>query len=303
MNKYLKILRKKLFYHGCGIFPEYVTKSIYKDRLKKKLDLKNPTTFNEKLQWLKLNKYKDSKLVTICADKFVVRNYIIERNCREILTPIYGIWDSPYEINWSELPKKFVMKCNHGAGYNIICKNKDQLNIKDAIKKLNLWMKEDYWRKAVELVYKYIPKKIIIEKFIETSTGSLPYDYKVFCFNGKPEFVMICTERESNKPKFYFVDKKWELLPYGVDYLDINNIDLEKPQNYEKLFYYAEILSNPFPFVRVDLYLNDGIINFGELTFIHSAGMDKELNNEKHDNIDEIIGELIKLDLNDKQPI
>ncbi|ETS31219.1 glycosyl transferase [Photorhabdus temperata] len=303
MNKYLKILRNKLFYHGCSILPKYVTKSIYKDRLQKKLDLKNPTTFNEKLQWLKLNKYKDSKLVTICADKFAVRNYIIERNCREILTPIYGIWDSPYEINWSELPKKFVMKCNHGAGYNIICKNKDQLNIEDAIKKLSLWIKEDYWRKAVELVYKYIPKKIIIEKFIETSTGSLPYDYKVFCFNGKPEFVMICTERESNKPKFYFVDKNWELLPYGIDYLNINNIDLEKPQNYEKLFYYAEILSSPFPFVRVDLYLNDGIINFGELTFIHSAGMDKELNNEKHDNIDEIIGELIKLDLNDKQPI
>ncbi|MBS9436891.1 hypothetical protein EAE91_06790 [Photorhabdus noenieputensis] len=141
MNKYLKILRKKLIYHGCGVFPEYVTKSIYKNRSENKLDLKKSTTFNDKLQWLKLNKYKDSKFVTIFADKFTVRNYIEERNCQEILTPIYGIWDNSSEINWSKLPKEFIMKCNHGAGYNIICKNKDQLNINDAINKLNLWMK------------------------------------------------------------------------------------------------------------------------------------------------------------------
>ncbi|CAM3321833.1 ATP-grasp fold amidoligase family protein [Xenorhabdus nematophila] len=193
------------------------------------------------------------------------------------------------------------MKCNHGAGYNIICKNKDSLDINGTVKKLNVWMKEDYWRKAVELVYKDIPKKIICEKFIETSDGSLPYDYKIFCFNGRPEFVMVCTERESEKPKFYFMDKNWQLLPYGLDYLDADVNKLEKPCNFEKLFYYATKLSQPFPFVRVDLYLNDGVITFGELTFIHSAGMDKELNNDQNKHIDKIIGDLIELDLNTKK--
>ncbi|CDM88961.1 ATP-grasp fold amidoligase family protein [Xenorhabdus bovienii] len=303
MNKYLKILKNKLFYHVCKLFPEFVTKLIYKERLNKKLNLEKPVTFNEKLQWLKLNTYKDSKLVTKCADKFSVRDYVKERGCEEILIPIYGDWNKASDIDWGKLPSKFVIKCNHGAGYNIICKNKNFINTEDTIKKLNIWMEEDYWRKAVELVYKDIPKKIICEKFIETSKGALPYDYKIFCFNGQPEFVMICTERESNKPKFYFVDKNWQLLPYGVDYLDANITKLEKPQNFEKLFYYAMKLAQPFPFVRVDLYLNDGVINFGELTFIHSAGMDKELNNEKHKNIDKIIGDFVKLDLNNKQPI
>ncbi|CDG15853.1 ATP-grasp fold amidoligase family protein [Xenorhabdus doucetiae] len=301
MNKYLKILRNKLFYHGCGLFPEFVTKSIYKQRLNQQLNLKNPVTFNEKLQWLKLNTYKDNNLVIKCADKFSVRDYVSENGCQEILIPIYASWDKASDIDWSKLPNKFVMKCNHGAGYNIICKDKSNLNIDKTVKKLNNWMKEDYWRKAVELVYRDIPKKIICEKFIETSNGALPYDYKIFCFNGKPKFVMVCTERESEKPKFYFMDENWHLLPYGVDYLDANISKLEKPQNFEKLFDYAMKLAKPFPFVRVDLYLNDGIINFGELTFIHSAGMDRELNNEENKNIDKIMGDLIKLDLNTKK--
>ncbi|WP_340616633.1 ATP-grasp fold amidoligase family protein [Xenorhabdus entomophaga] len=300
MNKYLKILRNKIFYHACDLFPEFVTKSIYKERLNKNLNFETPSSFNEKLQWLKLNTYKDSELVTQCADKFAARDYVSDKGCQEILIPMYGCWDKASDIDWNSLPDKFVMKCNHGAGYNVICKNKKYLNINDTVNKLNFWMKEDYWRKAVELVYKNIPKKIVCEKFIETTNGALPYDYKIFCFHGRPEFAMVCTERESDKPKFYFMDKSWNVLPYGIDCFDADLDKLEKPQNFEKLFYYAEKLSQPFPFVRVDLYLNDGVIKFGELTFIHSAGMDKELNNEKYNNVDETIGNLIKLDLNNK---
>ncbi|WP_086955993.1 ATP-grasp fold amidoligase family protein [Xenorhabdus innexi] len=298
MNKYIKKLRNKILYHICDLFPEFVTKSIYKERLNKKLNLVTPITFNEKLQWLKLNTYKDNKLVTQCSDKLAVRDYVKDRGCEEILIPLYGFWDKASDIDWATLPDKFVMKCNHGACYNIICRDKNNLNITNEVNKLNCWMREDYWRKSVEMGYKNIPKKIICEKFIETKSGVLPYDYKVFCFNGKAEFVMVCVNRGSGKPKFYFMNRNWEMLPYGVDYTEVKLDCLTKPENFEKLFYYAEKLSQPFPFVRVDLYLNDKVINFGELTFIHSAGMDKELNNKKQNNVDEIMGDLIKLDFN-----
>lgn len=296
MNKYLKILRNKLRYKYCDIFPELVTKSIYKERMRKTLNLEFPQTFNEKLQYLKLNLYKNNPLVTKCADKYAAREYVKDCGCEEILNEIHQVWDQPEDINFSELPNKFVLKCNHGAGYNIICRDKDNTSPDNIRQTLTTWLSEDYWRLAVEFVYKDIPKKIICEKFIETKNNELPYDYKLFCFHGKPLFVMICTERESQHPKFYFVNKKWELLPYGIDYKnnEVSSI-LDKPQNYQKLFEYAERLSKPFPFVRVDLYLNSGVIHFGELTFIPSAGMDKELNNEENKNVDLIFGNYLKL--------
>ncbi|HEJ9487905.1 TPA: glycosyl transferase [Proteus mirabilis] len=296
MNKYLKILRNKLRYKYCDTFPELVTKSIYKERMRKTLNLDFPQTFNEKLQHLKLNLYKNNPLVTKCADKYAAREYVKDCGCEEILNEIHQVWDQPDDINFSELPNKFVLKCNHGAGYNIICRDKDKISPDNIRQTLTTWLNEDYWRLAVEFVYKDISKKIICEKFIETKNNELPYDYKLFCFHGEPLFVMICTERESQHPKFYFVNKEWELLPYGIDYKnsEVSTI-LDKPQNYQKLFEYAEKLSKPFPFVRVDLYLNSGVIHFGELTFIPSAGMDKELNNEETKNVDLIFGNYLKL--------
>lgn len=296
MNKYLKILRNKLRYKYCDTFPELITKSIYKERMRKTLNLDFPQTFNEKLQHLKLNLYKNNPLVTKCADKYAAREYVKDCGCEEILNEIHQVWDQPDEINFSELPNKFVLKCNHGAGYNIICRDKDKISPDEIKQTLTTWLNEDYWRLSVEFVYKDTPKKIICEKFIETKNNELPYDYKLFCFHGKPLFVMICTERESQHPKFYFVNKEWELLPYGIDYKnnEVSSI-LDKPQNYQKLFEYAEKLSKPFPFVRVDLYLNSGVIHFGELTFIPSAGMDKELNNEENKNVDLIFGNYLKL--------
>ncbi|WP_258086308.1 ATP-grasp fold amidoligase family protein [Xenorhabdus bovienii] len=292
----IKKIRRKILYHLCEYYPEFVTKLLFYRRFGKKLNLGNPITFNEKLQWLKLKEYKDNSLVTLCADKYAAREYIIKSGCSDILNEIYYVWNNTDKINWDSLPNKFVLKCNHGAGYNIICKDKNELNISNAKYKLEKWMKHDYWRNSVELCYKNITKQIICEKFIETSTGSLPYDYKVFCFNGKPLFVMLCTERETDKPKYYFMDKEWNILPYGLDYLELKDkSSLKKPDGYEKLFHYAKKLSTPFPFVRVDFYLNDGKIIFGELTFTPAAGLDIELNNPKTINADEIIGDLLDL--------
>lgn len=296
MNEYIKHIRKKVLRSLCNSFPTLVTKLLYYRRFGKRLNLKRPKTFNEKLQWLKLNTYKNNLLVTQCADKYKVREYIKKTHCEDILNDIYYTWNSPLEINWEALPNKFVLKCNHGAGYNIVCRDKEKLNQDKIITTLTKWMKEDYWKNSVELCYKDIPKKIICEKFIETESKELPLDYKVFCFHGKAEFVMICTDRESQKPKFFFVDKDWNLLPYGLDYKYITDASiLTKPIGYEKLFFYAEKLSKPFPFVRADFYLNDNNILFGELTFTPAAGLDIELNNKEIRNVDIIIGNLLNL--------
>ncbi|WP_311749502.1 ATP-grasp fold amidoligase family protein [Proteus terrae] len=292
----MKYIRKKILRSLCICYPTLVTNLLYYRRFGKKLNLKNPTTFNEKLQWLKLNTYKNNPLVTQCADKYKARDYIKKLHCEDILNDIYYAWDSPSEIDWDNLPNKFVLKCNHGAGYNIVCRNKKKLNKDETLAILTQWMKEDYWKNSVELCYKDIPKKIICEKFIETKNKALPLDYKVFCFHGKAEFVMICTERESKKPKFFFMDKNWNLLPYGLDYNNIIDTSvLEKPIGYEKLFFYAEKLSKQFPFVRADFYLNDNVILFGELTFTPAAGLDIELNNKEIKNVDIIIGNLLDL--------
>ncbi|EMJ5972597.1 TPA: glycosyl transferase [Proteus mirabilis] len=280
----------------CFFSPEIATRILYKRRLGKKLNLASPKTFNEKLQWLKLNRYKNNPLVTKCADKYAVREYIKEKGLEHTLNDLIGIWDNPEDITWEKLPHKFAMKCNHGAGYNIICNNKDKLNKKETQSILKKWMDEDYWIKTIELCYKNIEKKIICEKFIETEDGSFPFDYKIFCFNGKATFIMLCTQRETKKPKYFFVDKNWKLLPYGLDFNDTNSFNkIKKPNNLNILFNYAERLAEPFPFVRADFYLDNEKIIFGELTFVPAAGYDDELNNDSSNNIDLEIGHLLKL--------
>ncbi|CAM3839166.1 ATP-grasp fold amidoligase family protein [Xenorhabdus thuongxuanensis] len=292
----MKHLKRFVFTILCHISPKLATQILFYKRLRKKINFNFPETFNEKLQWLKLNKYDNNKLVTTCADKYAVREYIQNLGLDHLLNEIYYTWDNENEIAWEKLPQKFVLKCNHGAGYNIICNNKDSLDIQQAKEKIKKWMKENYWINTVELCYKKINKKIICEKFIETESGALPYDYKVFCFNGIPKFVMVCTERETKKPKYYFMTKDWEILPYGLDYQKFKStLKIPKPQGFEKLFDYAKTLSEPFPFVRVDFYLDNGNVIFGELTFTPAAGYDAELNNPENPYADLEIGKLLNL--------
>ncbi len=162
-----KYLRKIL----TNISPTLNTKITYYIANKKFPNLKNPTTFEEKLMWLKLNMYNDNPLVTMCADKYRVREYVINCGYSEILNDLIGVWDFVDQIDWEILPNKFVLKCNHGSGYNLICTNKEQLNVEEAKKKINKWLKEDFWKLYAELNYKNIPKKIICEKYLDTEQG------------------------------------------------------------------------------------------------------------------------------------
>ena len=257
-----------------SISPELASKILYKRAFGKKLDLKNPKTFNEKLMWLKLNIYYNNSLITKCADKYKVREYIEECGCSEILNDLIGSWDSVDEIEWNSLPNKFVLKCNHGCGYNIICNNKEKFDIHDAKEKLRKWMKEDYWKFHAEVNYKYIEKKIICEKYIETDDGLLPNDYKVFCFNGEPKFILAINERETGHHQRYFFDLNWNELDFEKEKNRRKNQNKpRKPNSLDQMIYYSEKISKGFPFVRVDFYDSGNKPIFGEMTFTPVGGL------------------------------
>lgn len=273
------------------ISPKLATKVLYRQYFGKSINLDEPKTLNEKVQWLKLNTYNNNPLITQCADKYQVRKYVESVGCGEILNDLIDVWDSVDEINWEELPNKFALKVNHGCGYNIICSDKSKLNISETKAKLKKWMKEDYWKLRAEINYKYIPKKITCERYIETEDGLLPEDYKIYCFNGEPKFVMLCVGREKGRPQFYYFDRDWNLMPYTKDALENPDIEIRKPKGLDEMFNYAERLSKPFPFVRADFYLENGKTIFGELTFTPSGGLD----NKRLPETDLKFGELLKL--------
>lgn len=263
---------------------------------RKLLSFKNPITLDEKIQWMKLNYYKDNPLVSQCADKYAVREYVKKMGCEEILIDLYGAYNDAKDIPWNELPEKFVIKWNCGCGQNLICTDKSKLNINDTIKKLNKWKKEAriLYKYGAEMQYKPIIPKLIVEKYIETADGLAPVDYKLYCFHGEPYCLLTCTGRESGHPKFYFVDEDWKLMR-------LNNAGKEapedfvptKPDGYKKLFDYARKLSKPFPFVRADFYLDQGMVIFGELTFTPCNGFD--YNRLYSTNV--MFGELTNLDV------
>ncbi|UTC68206.1 MULTISPECIES: ATP-grasp fold amidoligase family protein [unclassified Treponema] len=255
--------------------PVLATRILYKKAFNKKFDLNNPQTLNEKLLWLKLNTYYKHPLITECCDKYLVRNYVERMGCKEILNDLIGVWDNPDQIDFESLPDKFVLKCNHGCGYNIICKNKKTLDIQKTKKQLKKWLHEDFWKLYAETQYKFIRKKIICEKFIETKNDLLPVDYKFFCENGKFKTLQVITDRETDINLYYFD----ELLKYRPDYYLQNNSNVDTvavpllPNNITEMIKIAECLSKPFPFVKVDLYNVEGKILFSELTFIPYGGI------------------------------
>lgn len=260
------------------ISPYIASKYIYRRIIKKRLQLKKPRTFNEMLMFLKLERYAKDPLVKTCIDKVKVREYISNMGCNELLIPLYGIWNTPDEIPFNQLPRSFVLKCNHGCGYNLICTDKSKLDIKHAVTQLKKWQKEDFWLRYAESNYKNIPKKILAEQYLTDGSSILPKDYKFYCFGGKANYVMVCCHRETGCAEFYFFNRSWELQRINPDGIRAPaNFCLPRPNALDKMFEYADKLSQPFPFVRVDLYcIGDTDIKFGELTFTPSAALDTE---------------------------
>lgn len=244
---------------------------------KKFLSFKNPITLDEKIQWMKLNFYNNNPLISQCADKYAVREYIKKCGCEDILVKLIGVYDNASEIDWESLPNKFVAKWNFGCGHNLICTDKSKLDKGQTIAKLNNWKKDSnkFYKWGAEMQYKSIQPKLIIEEYIETENDMAPVDYKVYCFHGEPYCLLTCTGRESGRPKFYLVDKNWNLLRLNKAGLEApDGFVPYKPDGYEKIFDYAKILSKDFPFVRADFYYENGQVYFGELTFSPGNGFD-----------------------------
>jgi hypothetical protein len=235
------------------------------------LNLENPKTFNEKIQWLKL--YDSTPLKTKLADKYLVREWIKEKIGEEYLIPLLGVWDKFEEIDFDSLPEQFVLKCNHGSGYNIIVKDKSKLNLEDAKRRINKWMTEDYaFKTGFELHYSDIPRKIIAEKYLENAGGDLQ-DYKFLCFDGEPKYVWVDKDRYTEHKRNLY-DLEWNLLTNKIGKFK-NFPSCEEPKNYNKMLEFAKLLSKNFPVVRVDFYEHDNKLYFGEMTFTTSSGTER----------------------------
>lgn len=238
---------------------------------KEKLDLDTPTSFNEKLQWLKLHDRRQE--YTMMVDKYQVRNYIAQAIGEEYLIPLLGVWDDPEGIDFDALPQQFVLKCNHNSGLGMcICKDKSTLDISRVKKELKRGLRENYFLIGREWPYKDVPRKIICEKYMTDGKTEGLTDYKFYCFDGQVKAVMMVTNRfVKGKTRFDFFDRDFHHLPLtgGVPN---SEIPPSKPDDFEKMIEIAETLSKGIPHVRVDLYLSDGHIYFGELTFFDGSG-------------------------------
>lgn len=262
------------------IMPDKFMSEIYfRIVLGKSLDLTNPRTFNEKIQWMKLNYYPNNERVITCADKYAVRSYIKEQGYADTLVPLLGSWDNAEDIEWDKLPEKFVLKCNHGCAYNIVVSNKANLDIQKTMHQLNQWMKEDFGAFNIELHYSRIkPHKIICEEFL----GDRITDYKFFCFNGEPKYIYVSQDLiHDRQAQIGFFNLDGSKMPLKrTDYSDISEVKL--PDFFLEMLNMAKKLSQDFPFVRVDFFLANARYYFAELTFTPSAGM-MPFNPDKYD--------------------
>lgn len=251
---------------------EYLSRK-YQLYFGQKLNLQNPQTFNEKLQWLKL--YNRKPEYTMMVDKYKVREYIAQELGEEYLIPLLGVWDDPDEIDFDALPDQFVLKCNHNSGLGMcICKDKSKLDISKVKAELRKGLKQDYYLTGREWPYKDVPRKIIAEKYMVDDSGDLK-DYKFYCFDGAMKFVMINSDRNTDKPTradYFDQDFNWLDFTWGYSHAEVHP---QKPDQFEKMVAITEKLSKGLPHIRVDLYDCNGQIYFGELTFFDGSGFDK----------------------------
>lgn len=249
-------------------------KIMYRAVMGKKLNLINPKTFNEKLQWLKL--YDRNPIYTKLVDKYEVRDFVAKKIGEEYLIPLIGVYDSFDEIDFNVLPNQFVLKCTHNSGGIVICTDKSKLDKEVARKKINKSLSRNYYYYGREWPYKGIMPRIIAEKYItDTPESNMITDYKFYCFDGKVDSVMLCIDREKGDPKFYFFDKNWNLKRYNIRGKNApEGFTIPKPVCIDEMFKIAEEFSKGIPFVRIDLYFSCGSIFFGEFTFYPSSGMD-----------------------------
>ncbi len=255
-----------------SLSPEWLARFNYRKQSGRWPDLKSPQTFDEKLLWLML--FWRHRLKTRCADKYAMRSYVEEHGFGDLLPELLGVYESSAEIEFETLPDRFVLKCTHGSGSNIICGAKSALDCSEAQRRLDRWMRRDYSKVAGEVHYSLIERRIIAERFLDDGAGGPPSDYKIYCFGGNAHCTMACTERASGVTKFDFYDRSWRTkLPYSRSSL-LANRSVPEPAAYQDMLAAAEALSKPFPFVRMDFYSVGGRAVIGEMTFTPNGCID-----------------------------
>ena len=296
-NKFLKFIfdkeKRTYFLIRHGFFKKMSDEEYLKKQFKNvfgyELDLKNPKTYSEKIQWLKLydrrNEYID------LVDKYEVKKIIEKKIGKEYIIPTLGVWNNFDEIDFDRLPDQFVLKCTHDSGGVVICTDKKKFNIKKARKIINKSLNNDYYMQSREWPYKNVKRKIIAEKYMVDESGYELKDYKMFCFDGKFKYMFIATDRQlDTETCFDFYDREFNHLEI-INGHPNSKKKILRPNNYEKMIELAEKISAGIPHVRVDFYNINGKIYFGEMTFYHWSGF-KKYEPEKWDRI---FGDYIKL--------
>ncbi|MBQ2724510.1 MAG: glycosyl transferase [Clostridia bacterium] len=274
IKKYIKKIYRDYFTEN-GTYTSLLPDRIYIERLyfKKygeKLNIRNPHTYIEKINWLKLYDRRDK--YTQMVDKYEVRDFVERMIGEDYLIPLLGCWDSVEDIDFSKLPEKFVLKCNHDNGV-IIVKDKSNLDITSVKNELNYRMKRDYYKKRREWPYKNVKRKIICEKLIETEDNRVLPEYKFYCFNGEAKIFYVSSGTIDDL-RFDFYDINFNHLPIVASKPNSTNT-ISRPQEFEKMIEIAEKLSVGIPTVRVDLYNVNGKVYFGEMTFSSGGGLRK----------------------------
>jgi hypothetical protein len=280
INDYIRELGWKIFGYQHYIKKRFVKRHGYE------LNLEDPRTFSDKIQWLKV--YGNLEQYARFVDKYTVKEFVKKMVGEKFIIPTIGIYEKVSDINFNVLPKSFVIKATHGSHWNIIVKDKQRINQGSLIKEMEGWLKLNYYLKGGEPQYKNVQRRIIIEKYIEDLSGDLK-DYKFFCFNGVPRYIQVDVDRFTDHQRdIYNLD--WEKVPFKLVCKNVSH-PVPKPEKLEQMIEISRTLSQSFPFVRVDLYYTNGRIYFGELTFTPHSGLGRIIPND----YDYKMGKWIKL--------
>lgn len=252
---------------------EYIKKEFYY-KIGEKLDLNNPKTFNEKIQWLKL--YDRNPEYIKMVDKYQAKLYVANVLGNQYVIPTLGVWERAEDIEWESLPNQFVLKVTHDSGGLVVCKDKRCLDKKAAIKKLNKSLKQNYYLMHREWPYKDVPKRIIAEKYMSDKSGKSLIDYKVHNFNGVPKMILVCSDRFSDKGLCEdFYDINWKKMNLTRPAYRTSDDKLACPQQLDSMLNLSRKLSEGYPFMRTDFYEIDGKLYFGEITLYPASGLSK----------------------------
>lgn len=286
MRKILEYILKRVWF----LFPDRLyLQIIYYLKMGRRLNLDDPKTMNEKLQWLKLNNRKPE--YTSMVDKILVKDYVSDKIGAGYVAPLLGVWDRVEDIDFDSLPDKFVLKANHSGDNKgvVICPDKSALDMDKARRNLKKSLKLDIYRVYREWPYKNVRKRFFAEEYL----GKELVDYKFYCFDGHVDSVLVCVDRQIGDTKFYFFDREWKLKRYNQRGKDApEDFTLPKPEGIDEMFGLASKLSEGLPFARVDFYDVDGKVYFGEITFFPSGGFDPNRLPEA----DLLFGSMIDLD-------